>query len=100
MFEELERRGEFSCSFLRDLLERIHRFDLVEKLAVPFHNGDESYRGESYLSQENNQQNEGSESVSGVDGKQSDEVEEWRDIFDNVEADGEVQFCNSSNRSH
>ncbi|XP_022810586.1 uncharacterized protein LOC111347622, partial [Stylophora pistillata] len=97
LFEELERKGELSYSFVRDLLGRIHRFDLVEKLAVPFHNGDESYRGESYLSQEKNQQNEGSESVSGVDGKQSDEVEEWNDIFDNTEADGEVQFSNSSN---
>ncbi|XP_022791384.1 uncharacterized protein LOC111330733 [Stylophora pistillata] len=97
LFEELERKGELSCSFVRDLLRRIHRFDLVEKLAVPFHNGDESYRGESYLSQEKNQQNEGSESVSGVDGKQADEVEEWNDIFDNTEDDGEVQFSNSSN---
>ncbi|XP_022789014.1 uncharacterized protein LOC111328775 [Stylophora pistillata] len=97
LFDELEKKGEFSCSFVRDLLRRIHRFDLVEKLAVPFHNGDESYRGESYPPQDSNQQNEVSESVSSVDGKLSDEVKEREDIFDNIKSEGEVQLCNSSN---
>ncbi|XP_022791383.1 uncharacterized protein LOC111330732 isoform X2 [Stylophora pistillata] len=97
LFEELERREEFSCSFVRDLLERIHRFDLAEKLAAPFHNGNKSYRRESCSLQGSKQLDEVSESVSGVKGKQSDEVEERKDTYDNTEAYEEVQFCNDSN---
>ena len=97
LFEELERRGEFSCSFVRDLLERIHRFDLVEKLAEPFHNGEESCIKESYSPQESKQLNEVVESVSGVNSKQCDEVEEGKEIFDNTEVDEEVKVCDNSN---
>ena len=97
MLEELERRGEFSCSFVRDLLERIHRFDLVEKLAEPFHNGEESCIKESYSPQESKQLNEVVESVSGVNSKQCDEVEEGKEIFDNTEVDEEDEVCNNSN---
>ena len=97
MLEELERRGEFSCSFVRDLLERIHRFDLVEKLAEPFHNGEESCVKESYSPQESKQLNEVVESVSGVNSKQCDEVEEGKEIFHNTEVDEEDEVCNNSN---
>ena len=37
-----------------------------------------------------------SESVSGVSGKQCDEVEERKEIFDNTEVDEEDAVCNSS----
>ena len=37
-----------------------------------------------------------SESVSGVSGKQCDEVEERKEIFDNTEVDEEDEVCNSS----
>ena len=97
LLEELERRGEFSCSFVRDLLERIHRFDLVEKLAEPFHNGEESCVKESYSPQESKQLNEVVESVSGVNSKQCDEVEEGKEIFHNTEVDEEDEVCNNSN---
>ena len=97
LFEELERRGEFSCSFVRDLLERIHRFDLVEKLVEPFHNGEESSRREYCSPQESKQLDDMSESVSGVNSKQCDEVEEGKEIFDNTEVDEEVKVCDNSN---
>ena len=97
LFEELERRGEFSCSFVRDLLERIHRFDLVEKLVEPFHNGEESSRREYCSPQESKQLDDMSESVSGVNSKQCDEVEEGKEIFDNTEVDEEHKVCNNSN---
>ena len=97
LFEELERRGEFSCSFVRDLLERIHRFDLVEKLVEPFHNGEESSRREYCSPQESKQLDDMSESVSGVNSKQCDEVEEGKEIFDNTEVDEEDKVCDNSN---
>ena len=97
LFEELERRGKFSFSFVKDLLERIHRFDLVEKLAEPFHNGGESCRRESFSPQERKQLVDMSESVSGVNGKQCDEMEERKEIFDNTEVDDEDEVCNNSN---
>ena len=97
LFEELERRGKFSFSFVKDLLERIHRFDLVEKLAEPFHNGGESCRRESFSPQESKQLVDMSESVSGVNGKQCDEMEERKEIFDNTEVDEEDEVCNNSN---
>ena len=96
LFEELERRGKVSFSFVKDLLERIHRFDLVEKLAEPFHNGEESCRKESYSPQESKQLDDMSESVS-VNGKQCDEMEEGKEIFDNTEVDEEDEVCNDSN---
>ena len=97
LFEELEIRGEFSFSFVKDLLERIHRFDLVEKLDEPFHNGGESCRRESFSPQESKQLVDMSESVSGVNGKQCDEMEERKEIFDNTEVDEEDKVCNNSN---
>ena len=97
LFEELERRGKFSFSFVKDLLERIHRFDLVEKLAEPFHNGGELCRRESCSPQESKQLVDMSESVSGVNGKQCDEMEERKEIFDNTEVDEEDEVCNNSN---
>ena len=35
LFEELDASGALSCSCLRELLKRIQRFDLLEKLDVP-----------------------------------------------------------------
>ena len=35
LFEELESRGEMSCTYVRELLKGIQRFDLLEKLDVP-----------------------------------------------------------------
>ena len=59
-------------------------FYLVEKLTGPFHNGEESCRRETCSPQESIHLDEVSESVSGVSGKQCDEVEEWKEIFDNT----------------
>ncbi|CAH3036805.1 unnamed protein product [Pocillopora meandrina] len=41
LFQELESRGELSCTSVRDLLEKIHRFDLAEKLGSSSHGSDE-----------------------------------------------------------
>ena len=77
------------------LTGRIHHFYLVEKLAGPFHNDEESCRRETCSPQESIQLDEVSESVSGVSGKQCDEVEERKEIFDNTEVDEEDEVCNS-----
>ena len=36
LFEELDANGVLSCTYVRKLLQGIQRFDLVEKLNVPF----------------------------------------------------------------
>ncbi len=38
LFEELEARGELSYSYVKELLEKIQRFDLLQKLDVPLPN--------------------------------------------------------------
>ena len=75
----------------------IHRFDLVEKLVEPFHNGEESCRRECCSPQESELLNEVSGSASGVDSKQCDEVEEGKEIFDSTEVDEEDKVCDNSN---
>ena len=35
LFEELESRGEWSCTYVRELLKGIQRSDLLQKLDVP-----------------------------------------------------------------
>ena len=35
LFEELDVSGALSCTYIRDLLRGIQRFDLVEKLDIP-----------------------------------------------------------------
>ena len=35
LFEELDASGALSCSYVRELLKGIQRFDLLEKLDVP-----------------------------------------------------------------
>ena len=78
-------------------------FYLVEKLTGPFHNGEKSCRGESCPPQENKQLDEVSESVSGVNdkyavnGKQYDDMEERKEIFDNTDGDEQDEVCNNSN---
>ena len=37
MFQELESRGELSCTYVRDLLEKFHQFDPAEKLGSSSH---------------------------------------------------------------
>ncbi len=38
LFEELEARGELSYTYVKELLEGIQRFDLLQKLDVPLPN--------------------------------------------------------------
>lgn len=37
LFQELESRGELSCTYVRDLLEKFHQFDPAEKLGSSSH---------------------------------------------------------------
>ena len=36
LFEELETEGNYPCTYIGQLLERVQRCDLLEKLALPF----------------------------------------------------------------
>ncbi|PFX21092.1 uncharacterized protein LOC111336064 isoform X2 [Stylophora pistillata] len=80
LFKELECKGELSCSFVKCLLEKIHRSDLAEKLGTPFHNSDKLFKRECSSPQERNQGYEASERICGVDDITSNEVEECGEI--------------------
>ena len=36
LFEELETGGKYPCAYIGQLLERVRRCDLLEKLGLPF----------------------------------------------------------------
>ncbi|XP_022791407.1 uncharacterized protein LOC111330747 [Stylophora pistillata] len=96
LFKELEYKGELSCSYVKCLLEKIHRSDLAEKLVAPFHNSDELFKREFYSPQERNQGYEASERTCVVDSRTSDEVEESGEISESADIDEEFHVGNPS----
>ena len=50
LFEELETNGELSCTYVRELLEGIQRFDLLQKLDLPVPENAKSGKENCFLS--------------------------------------------------
>ena len=50
LFEELETTGELSCTYVRELLKGIRRYDLLEKLDTPLLDNTESGKSNSVFS--------------------------------------------------
>ena len=50
LFEELETNGELSCTYVRELLEGIQRFDLLQKLDLHEPDNAESGKKNCFLS--------------------------------------------------
>ena len=94
LFEELESRGELSCSYVKDL-EGIHCFDLAEKLGVPSHdNAELSGRG-SNSPQEGNRVEELPVRCHDADDKTSVEMQENIENVRSTEVNEEVSGCKS-----
>ena len=96
LFEELESRGELSCSYVKDLLEGIHRFDLAEKLGVPSHDSAELSEGHSNSPLEGNQVKELPGRCHDADDKTSDEMQENIENARGTEVNEEVSSYKSS----
>ena len=50
LFEELETTEELSCTYVRELLKEIRRYDLLEKLDAPLLNNKESGKSNPVIS--------------------------------------------------
>ncbi|PFX25151.1 uncharacterized protein LOC111330749 [Stylophora pistillata] len=96
LFKELKYKGELSCFYVKCLLEKIHRYDLVEKLITHFHNSDELFTRECHSPQERNQGYEASERICGIDERTSNEVEKSGEISESADIDEKFHFGNPS----
>ena len=96
LFEELESRGELSCSYIKDLLEGIHRSDLAERLGVPSHDSAELSERGSNSHQEGNRLEELPGRCHDADDKTSDEIQENIENARGTEVNEEVSGCKGS----
>ena len=96
LFEELESRGELSCSYIKDLLEGIHHFDLAEKLGVSSHDSAELSERGSNSPQEGNRVEELPGRCHDADDKTSDEMQENIENARGTEVNKEVSGYKSS----
>ena len=99
LFQELESRGELSCTSVRDLLEKIHRFDLAEKLGSSSHGSDELSERDFDSLQEGGHREEECETVCDANDRKSDELEKSRGMTACIEGEEEVSVGNYSNET-
>lgn len=99
LFQELESRGELSCTSVRDLLEKIHRFDLAEKLGSSSHGSDELSERDFDSLQEGGHREEECETVCDADDRKTDDLEKSRGMTACIEGEEEVSVGNYSNET-